>query len=117
MSEELTPYGAPARARITRQGQITVPRAVRDALGARPGDDLVFVAREGEIVVRHQPRRSILAYVGAAADTAPRTPLGPEEVAAAVEDEVGQAHADVVRRSGPARGSTGRPTLERDGRV
>ena len=39
-------------ATITSKGQITIPKAIRDLLGVKPGDRLVFVRRpEGEVVV------------------------------------------------------------------
>jgi AbrB family looped-hinge helix DNA binding protein len=31
-----------AAARVTSKGQVTVPKAVRDALGIREGDEVVF---------------------------------------------------------------------------
>jgi AbrB family looped-hinge helix DNA binding protein len=49
------------RARLTRQGHITVPKAVRDALGIRPGDDIEFVPRGSELLVEVRPRRSLAA--------------------------------------------------------
>jgi antitoxin PrlF len=39
-------------AKITSKGQITVPKAVRHALGLRPGDKVVFEQEGGEICVR-----------------------------------------------------------------
>jgi AbrB family looped-hinge helix DNA binding protein len=38
--------------RITRKGQITVPREIRLALGVRSGDYLLFVDLDGEVSVR-----------------------------------------------------------------
>lgn len=58
------------RARITSQGQITVPKAIRDALGARPGDDLEFEPTKDGFLVRHRRRRSVLEFAGIAADAA-----------------------------------------------
>ncbi len=56
--------GTRPRARITSQGQITVPKAVRDRLGLKPGDDVEFVDRDGEIVLFPRRRRSILEFAG-----------------------------------------------------
>jgi AbrB family looped-hinge helix DNA binding protein len=55
------------RARLTRQGQITVPKAIRDALGLRPGDEIEFVPRGSELLVEARPRRSVLEFAGIAA--------------------------------------------------
>ena len=37
---------------ISSKGQITVPKAVRDALGLKSGDAVEFVVREGQVVMR-----------------------------------------------------------------
>jgi antitoxin PrlF len=41
-----------AAARVTSKGQVTVPKAVRDALGIKEGDELIF---------RVEGRRAVLA--------------------------------------------------------
>lgn len=38
-------------ARVTSKGQITIPKRVRDQLGLRPGDQVVFSVRERQAVV------------------------------------------------------------------
>jgi AbrB family looped-hinge helix DNA binding protein len=38
--------------RLTTKGQVTIPIAVREAVGLRPGDAVEVVARSGEAVVR-----------------------------------------------------------------
>ena len=40
-----------ATAKITAKGQITVPKAVRDALGVKEGDSLVFRVEDGHATV------------------------------------------------------------------
>lgn len=40
------------RARITRKGQITSPKQIRDRFGLQPGDDLGFVAADSMIAIR-----------------------------------------------------------------
>jgi AbrB family looped-hinge helix DNA binding protein len=78
-------------ATITSKGQITIPKAIRDAMGVGPGDRLRFVQREdGTVVVepltvdvrtlkgmfRHKVTRAVTveemnaAIAGAAADSA-----------------------------------------------
>ena len=91
------------RARLTRQGQITVPKAVRDALGMRPGDDIEFVPRGSELLVELRPRRSLLEFAGIAADAAARVPVGAADLDALIED--GMAEAAVRRAGSVGRGS------------
>jgi len=38
--------------KLTIKGQTTIPKAVRDQLGIGPGDRLVFVHKEGQIVLQ-----------------------------------------------------------------
>lgn len=52
-----------ATARITAKGQITVPKAVRDALGVREGDSLVFRVEGDRAVVAATPDLLDLAGV------------------------------------------------------
>lgn len=84
-----------SRARLTRQGQITVPKTVRDALGARPGDDIEFVRRGDAFLVDVRPRRSVLDFAGMAADGAPRVPATAEDLDALIEG--GMTDAAVAR--------------------
>jgi AbrB family looped-hinge helix DNA binding protein len=88
---------------LTRQGQITVPKAVRDALGARPGDDIEFVPRGSELLVEVRPRRSVLEFAGIDTDGAARIPDSAEDLDALIED--GMAEAAVRRAGSVGRGS------------
>lgn len=89
------------RARLTSQGQITVPKAVRDALGARPGDDLEFVPRGAAFVVTVHSRRGVLDFAGLAAAAADLIPATAEELDAAVAH--GMAEAAIARAAGGRR--------------
>ena len=91
------------RARLTSQGQITVPKAVREALGARPGDELEFVARGGDLVVEVRHRRSVLDFAGIAASAAPRVPGTAAELDELVEQ--GMAEAALARSTPSSRPS------------
>jgi AbrB family looped-hinge helix DNA binding protein len=42
-------------ARVSSKNQIVLPREVRDELGVKSGDELLFIIRDGEIVVRSRP--------------------------------------------------------------
>ncbi len=83
------------RARLTSQGQITVPKAVREALGARPGDEIEFLARGDEVVVEVRHRRSVLDFAGIAAKAAPRVPGTAAELDELVDR--GMAEAAMAR--------------------
>lgn len=75
--------GTQPRARLTRQGQITIPKAVRDALALNPGDELEFEVNDGQAVVRPRQRRTILDFAGIAGDRSrflPRTARELDEV-------------------------------------
>ena len=44
-----------AAAKVTSKGQITVPKAVRDALGIREGDEVVFRVEGNRAVIARTP--------------------------------------------------------------
>jgi AbrB family looped-hinge helix DNA binding protein len=45
---------------LTSKGQVTIPKAVREHLGLRPGDTVEFRIVEGEVIVR--PLETDLAW-------------------------------------------------------
>jgi AbrB family looped-hinge helix DNA binding protein len=106
MSTDLDP-AIRARSRLTRQGQITVPKAVRDALGARAGDDIEFVRQGDAFLVEVKPRRSVLDFAGIAADSAPRVPAAAEDLDELIERGMADA---AVARAMPAGSRTSRGT-------
>lgn len=41
---------------MTSKGQVTIPKNIRDALGLKPGSEVIFdVSADGAIVVRGEP--------------------------------------------------------------
>ncbi len=42
-------------AKVSSKNQIVLPREVRDELGVKSGDELLFIIRDGEIIVRSRP--------------------------------------------------------------
>ncbi|MCA0436595.1 MAG: AbrB/MazE/SpoVT family DNA-binding domain-containing protein [Austwickia sp.] len=76
-------------ARVTSKGQVTVPKSVRDALGIRPGDEIIF---------RVEGSRATLARVPDFLDLA-----GSIQVPA---DRRNAAWDDVLRRTHAARATT-----------
>ncbi len=45
-----------AAARVTSKGQVTVPKAVRDALGIEEGDEVVFRVEGKRAILARTPR-------------------------------------------------------------
>jgi bifunctional DNA-binding transcriptional regulator/antitoxin component of YhaV-PrlF toxin-antitoxin module len=80
-----------------------VPKAVRDALGARPGDEIEFVPRDGELLVEVRPRRSVLDFAGLASDAAAAIPATAEQIDELIER--GMTQAAVARSVGSRSGS------------
>jgi len=98
----------PPKARLTSQGQITVPKAIRDELGAKPGDELEFERTEGGFLVRHRRRPSVLDFAGVAAKSAQDMPQTAEELddlIANVWTERGLRKLEKHLPSGPSRRS------------
>ncbi len=48
---------------ITRKGQVTIPKAIRDEVDLEVGDRVSFVVRDGDVVIRAR-RGSILDLEG-----------------------------------------------------
>ena len=86
------------RARITSQGQITIPKRVREQLGVKPGDDVEFDAGADGMHIRPRPRRSVLDFAGIAADTVMPLPKDPVELKSVIaQDRDREVAAKVAR--------------------
>jgi AbrB family looped-hinge helix DNA binding protein len=64
---------------ISSKGQITVPKAVREALGLKSGDAVEFVVREGQVVMRPARVWTLDEFVGCLKEYAPKTPRSMKE--------------------------------------
>jgi AbrB family looped-hinge helix DNA binding protein len=87
-----------ARARLTRQGQISVPQAVRQRLGLQAGDELEFHVGAGGAVVTAHPARHVLDFAGIARAAAGRIPPTAEQIDAMIRDATA---ASQTRRRAP----------------
>ena len=65
-------------ARVTSKGQVTVPKAVRDALGIREGDELVFRVQGHRAVLARTP--DFLSLAGSVAVPADKRSASWDEV-------------------------------------
>ena len=54
-----------AEARLTHEGQVTIPQEIREAMRAKEGDTLVFEADEHGVHVRVRRPVSFRKYAGA----------------------------------------------------
>lgn len=81
------------KARVTSQGQITIPKAVRDAMDLTPGDEVEFDVGP-EVVVRRHRRPGVLDFAGIASEAAGRLPRS----AADLDDLIAEARGRKARR-------------------
>lgn len=71
-----------------------MPKAVRDRLGAKPGDELTFEAIEDGFLVKSQPRVNVLDFAGIASSNAHRVPSTAELLDQVIaEGRAGEAKA------------------------
>jgi antitoxin PrlF len=76
-------------AKITSKGQITVPREVRQALGVKPGDKIVFEQNGKDISVHPVRSKSVFAKYRGIGN--PGIPSGRERVVRKVREVRGHA--------------------------
>ena len=76
-------------AKMTSKGQITVPKAVRDALGLEAGDDVVF---------RVEGHRAVLARTPDFLDLAGTITVPADKRGAAWDDVVAEARRSRAKR-------------------
>lgn len=71
--------------KITRRGQTTLPRQVRDALNVKPGQSLVYEVEGGRVVLHSHP--GVLASFGALRKNEKGSPKDFEEARADAREE------------------------------
>lgn len=60
------------KAIVAERGQVTIPKALRDKLGIRPGTALEFIAKDGTLVARKaetDPVSQVFGCLGRRIDT------------------------------------------------
>lgn len=82
------------KAKITAQGQITVPAPIREQLGVVPGDSVTFSAHsDGNVMVRRAENAddpAIAAFLEFLANDIRRNPAGVHPVTASLERRLRQ---------------------------
>ncbi|MDP9222730.1 MAG: AbrB/MazE/SpoVT family DNA-binding domain-containing protein [Actinomycetota bacterium] len=85
-----------------------MPKAVRDDLGAKPGDEFEFEPAAGGYLVRHRRRRSILDFAGIAADSAHRVPETAEDLDELIAREWTESAVRKLQKASRRSASAGR---------
>jgi len=85
-SKDSSLEAAVALAKLTSKGQATIPKEIRDYLDLKPGDRILFVQQDGEVILR-PVTRTLLEMRGT---IQPRhTPEDFDKVRKAVKRKVG----------------------------
>jgi len=66
---------------ISRKGQITIPKEIREALGLRPGTRVRFEVKEGYAVLKPEPKSRVDALFGVLRSEVPFPGIEEEEEA------------------------------------
>ena len=69
---------AMAHAKLSTKNQIVIPREAREALGVKPGDELLVVVRGDIVIVLQKPKSHSAAIRGLARGTYPKDHLKKE---------------------------------------
>jgi len=77
-----------ATSKVTTKGQITIPKAVRTALGVEPGDRVEFVVREDGVVEMVARTRPLLSLAGILGER--RLGITIDEMDAGIGEQVGR---------------------------
>ena len=82
-----------ARATLTSKGQITVPKAVREALGVKPGDRLAFHVHENGTVTVEAATVDFRSLIGSVKSRVQGVTLEQ------IDEGIGRAVAEEMKRS------------------
>ena len=80
-----------------------MPKAVRDALGVGPGDELEFERVGEDYLVRPRRRRSILEFAGIAGRASRRIPATPAQLDRLIDDGMASEAVRHQRTAGRTR--------------
>jgi antitoxin PrlF len=73
---------------VTAKGQITIPKAIREAVGIAEGDHLLLVVEENHVLLIPMPQRPLRELFGALPATRPYP--GTEAIRREFHEELGQ---------------------------
>lgn len=84
-----------ATSKVTTKGQITIPKAVRAALGVEAGDRVEFVVREDGVVEMIARTRPLLSLAGVLGER--RFGVTTGDMDAGIAEQVGREFEESVR--------------------
>lgn len=84
-----------ATSKVTTKGQITIPKAVRAALGVEAGDRVEFVVREDGVVEMIARTRPLLSLAGVLGER--RLGIRIEDMDAGIGEQIGREFEESVR--------------------
>ena len=79
--------------RVTSQGQVSVPAAIRRKLGVEPGSTLQWIERGDEVVVKRRSNYSSLDMHKALFPNGPPKPISDKQIKEAIADYIRAKHA------------------------
>jgi antitoxin PrlF len=83
-----------ATSTLTSEGQVTIPKEIRDRLGLKEGDRLaVELDDQGRVVLRPEPRASQNRLPGLLRHLSRERPVSVEEMDAAIREQVARRFA------------------------
>jgi AbrB family looped-hinge helix DNA binding protein len=77
--------GATVKATVGERGQVTIPKALREKLGIRPGSRLDFTERGGALLARKVPEGDAVARVSGILGRGPGTDRFLDEIRGEVD--------------------------------
>jgi antitoxin PrlF len=84
---------------MTSKGQVTIPKEIRERLGLKEGDRLVFqFDDQGRLLVRAEDRKPLGRLPGLLRHLAPDRPVTDEEMKEAVKRRAAQRFREKSRR-------------------
>ena len=79
--------------RVTSQGQVSVPAAIRRKLGVEPGSTLQWTLRGDEVIVKRRSTYSSLDMHKALFPDGPPKPISDKQIKEAIADYIRAKHA------------------------
>ena len=98
MDTSLAPAFPPLETRVTSQGQVSVPAAIRRKLGVEPGSTLQWIQRGDEVVVRRRVGSTFEEMHKILFPNGPPKPISLKQMDDAIGDYMREKHGKYDRR-------------------